>query len=87
MTTALSSDAVLAIIADALCTVLEIAPSTVTRQLSFAQLNADSLALVEIVEILEEQLGRHQLGFVIDDQDLDDLLTVDDLLTYALDRL
>ena len=88
MTTALTADEVLAVIASAVSTVLEVDPSTVTRELTFKQLQADSLALVEIVEILEEELGaRGRPGFVIDDADLDELLTVGDALTYAMGRL
>jgi acyl carrier protein len=84
----MTTDEVLAVIQSAVATVLEVEPSTVTPDLTFAQLNADSLALVEIVEILEEELSaRGRAGFAIDDQDLDDLLTVGDALTYAMGRL
>jgi acyl carrier protein len=87
MTPALTVDEVLAVIASAVSTVLEVDPSTVTPELTFLQLQADSLALVEIVEILEEQLSARGWVFAIDDADLDDLLTVGDALTYAMARL
>ena len=88
MTVSLSIDEVLAVIAFAVATVLEVDPATVTHEVSFHQLQADSLALVEIVEILEAELSaRGRAGFAIDDEDLDDLLTVGDALRYAMGRL
>ena len=41
-------------------------------------LAADSLALIELVEALEEELGERTVGFRIDDEDLEDLKTVRD---------
>jgi acyl carrier protein len=88
VTPSLTVDEVLAVIAFAVATVLEVDPATVTREVSFHQLQADSLALVEIVEILEAELStRGRAGFAIDDEDLDDLLTVGDALRYAMGRL
>ncbi len=88
MTTALTVDEVLSVIALAIATVLEVDPSSVTPEVTFLQLQADSLALVEIVEILEEELSaRGRTGFAIDDEDLDDLLSVGDALAYAMARL
>ena len=85
----MTPDEVLAVIQSAVATVLEVEPATVTRELYFVQdLQADSLALVEIVEILEAQLTRLvRPGFAIDDEDLDGLRTVGDALDYALGRL
>ena len=87
--TPLTHDEVLAIIAAAVATVLEVDAATVTRDTSFAgDLDADSLALVEIVEIVEETLApRARAGFHIDDADLDALRTVGQALDYALARL
>jgi acyl carrier protein len=83
-----TSDQILAVIASAVATVLEVPPSTVTRETRFVEdLKADSLALVEIVEILEEELAAQASGFRIDDEDLDDLTTVGAALDYALARL
>jgi acyl carrier protein len=69
--------------------VLEIDPATVTRSTSFAaDLHADSLALVEVVEIVEEQLRPHSAGtFAVDDDDIEDLATVGDAVAYAMARL
>jgi acyl carrier protein len=79
----MTSDEVFVIIRDAITTVLEVDPSTVRRDTSLVtDLNADSLALVEVVEIVEERLGVH-----IDDDDIEDLQTVGDAVDYAVSRL
>ncbi|MCW2599947.1 MAG: acyl carrier protein [Frankiales bacterium] len=85
----MTPDDVLAVIQGAVAIVLEVDPATVTREQHFVRdLQADSLALVEIVEIVEEHLSSaSRPGFVIDDEDLDDLVTVGDALDYALARL
>jgi len=50
-------------------------------------LNADSLALIELVEALEEELGERSVGFRFDDDDLDDLRSVRDAIDYVVSRL
>ncbi len=52
-----------------------------------ADLDADSLALIELVEALEEELGERTVGFTIDDDDLADLRTVGDAVDYVVRRL
>ena len=52
-----------------------------------ADLDADSLALIELVEALEEELGERTVGFSIDDEDLGDLKTVRDAVDYVIHRL
>lgn len=75
---------VLSVIQAAVATVLEVDPATVSPGLSFVQdLRADSLALVEIVEIVEMRLP----GLAFDDEDIEGLLTVADAVEYALARL
>jgi acyl carrier protein len=84
----LSGDDVLAVVRDAVVTVLEVEPGTVTRETRFVEdLRADSLALVEIVEIVEEQLVARVPAFRIDDADIDDITTVGAAVDYALARL
>ena len=84
----LSGDDVLAVVRDAVVTVLEVEPGTVTRETRFLEdLRADSLALVEIVEIVEEQLVGRVPSFRIDDADIDDITTVGAAVDYALARL
>ncbi|MCW2498699.1 MAG: acyl carrier protein [Frankiales bacterium] len=85
----MTGEQVLDVIRAAVVTVLEVQPGTVGRATRFVEdLRADSLAIVEIVEIVEEELARRVgPGFRIDDEDLEDLVTVGDALDYALARL
>ncbi|MHB8450022.1 MAG: phosphopantetheine-binding protein [Mycobacteriales bacterium] len=85
----MTSEEVFAIVRDAVVTVLEIPPDRVTRTTRLvADLGADSIALVEVVEIVEETLAPvARPGFHIDDEDLDWLVTVGDAVDYALGRL
>lgn len=68
--------------------ILEIDPQTISEGASFADdLGADSLALIELVEALEEELGERSVGFRIDDEDLEDLKTVRDAVDYVVAKL
>ena len=79
---------VLTLIRERLAEILEIDEARVTREARFAEdLDADSLALIELVEALEEELGERTVGFSIDDEDLADLVTVGDAVDYVLARL
>jgi acyl carrier protein len=79
---------VLDLIRDRLADILEIEPSSIAEGASFSDdLDADSLALIELVEALEEELGRHSAGFRIDDEDLEDLKTVRDAVDYVVGRV
>jgi acyl carrier protein len=81
-------DEVLGIIRERLADILEIEPSAISEGASFADdLNADSLALIELVEALEEELGERSVGFRFDDDDLDDLRSVRDAVDYVVSRL
>jgi len=76
------------IIRDRLAEILEIDEGRVTLEASFTEdLDADSLALIELVEALEEELGERTVGFTIDDDDLADLKTVRDAVDYVVARL
>jgi acyl carrier protein len=75
------------IVRDRLADILEIEPSTITEGQSFVDdLDADSLALIELVEALEEQLGDRIADFRIEDEDLEDLKTVRDAIDYVHER-
>jgi acyl carrier protein len=68
--------------------ILEIDPSSIGEGASFGDdLGADSLALIELVEALEQDLGERSAGFRIDDEDLEDLKTVRDAVDYVLAKL
>ena len=76
------------LIRDRLADILEVDPSTITESASFGDdLDADSLALIELVEALEEELGERTVGFRIDDEDLEDLKTVRDAVDYVFAKL
>ena len=87
--TPLTPDEVLRVVREAVATVLELDPGGIDRSTRFrADLAADSLALVEIVEIVEETLAPlARPGFHIDDEDLDALSTVGEAVDYAMARL
>ena len=53
----------------------------------FADIGADSLALMTLVETIEDELGERSVGFHFDDEDLSDLETVGDTVDYVLSRL
>jgi acyl carrier protein len=68
--------------------VREIDPSTISEGQSFVDdLDADSLALIELVESLEEELSDRTVGFRIEDEDLEDLKTVRDAVDYVHARV
>jgi acyl carrier protein len=76
------------LIRDRLADILEIDPATISEGASFNEdLSADSLALIELVEALEEELGERTVGFRIDDEDLEDLKTVRDAVDYVVAKL
>ncbi len=82
------ADEVLATIRTHLGEILEIDDDAIALDSSFADdLNADSLALIELVEALEEDLGERTVGFSFDDEDLGDLKTVRDAVDYVVARL
>jgi acyl carrier protein len=84
----MSRNEVFELIRDRLADILEIDPSSVHEGDSFADdLDADSLALIELVEALEEEIGERTVGFRIDDEDLEDLKTVRDAVDYVLAKL
>ena len=68
--------------------VLKVEPDRVTESSSFVEdLEADSLALIELVEGLEEELSERTVGFRIEDEDLEDLKTVRDAIDYVMARI
>jgi acyl carrier protein len=81
-------DEVLALIRDRLADILEIEPSDIAEGASFADdLDADSLALIELVEGIEEELAERAVGFRIEDEDLEDLRSVRDAVDYVVAKL
>jgi acyl carrier protein len=75
------------IVRDRLADILEIEPTTISEGQSFVDdLDADSQALIELVEALEEELSGRIDGFRIEDEDLEDLKTVRDAVDYVHER-
>jgi len=84
----LGRDEIFEIVRDRLADILEIEPGTISEGQSFVDdLDADSLALIELVEAVEEEVGDRTVGFRIDDEDLADLKTVRDAVDYVHDRV
>jgi acyl carrier protein len=84
----LDREQVFELIRDRLADILEIEPAVISEGASFGDdLGADSLALIELVEALEEELGERSVGFRIDDEDLEDLKTVRDAVDYVVAKL
>ncbi len=84
----MSRDEVFKLIQDSLAEILEIEPDKISEGASFADdLDADSLALIELVEALEEELSERSVGFRIEDEDLEDLKVVRDAVDYVVAKL
>jgi len=76
------------LIRDRLADILEVEPTAINEGQSFNDdLEADSLALIELAEALEEELGERTVGFRIEDEDLEDIKTVRDAVDYVLARV
>lgn len=81
-------DEVVTLVRERLADILEIEPSDISEGDSFADdLDADSLALIELVEAIEEDLSERSVGFRIEDEDLEDLRSVRDAVDYVVAKL
>ncbi len=79
---------VVTLVRDRLADILEVEPDQIKEGDSFADdLDADSLALIELVEALEEELADRTVGFRIEDEDLQDLKTVRDAVDYVFGQV
>ncbi len=88
MSASITRDEVLEIIRNRLAEILELEPSGISEGDSFQDdLDADSLALIELVEAIEEELGERGIEMRIEDDDLEDLKTVRDAVDYVVGRL
>ncbi len=76
------------IIRNHLADILEIDPERIIETSSFTDdLNADSLALIELVEAIEEEFSSQGNAFRIEDEDLEELKTVRDSIDYVVEKL
>jgi acyl carrier protein len=78
---------VLALVQSQLAEILEKSPADITEDANFEALGADSLALIELVEALEEELASRSAGFHIDDDDLEGLTSVRLAVDYVTTKL
>jgi acyl carrier protein len=79
---------ILTMVKNQLGEILEIDPESVNESDSYVDdLNADSLALIELVEALEDELSEKAPGFRIEDEDLEDLMTVRDSVDYIFEKV
>ncbi len=78
---------VLELVRGCLADILEVSPESIAEGASFDDLGADSLALIELVESLEKDLGAQFTGFRVEDEDLEDLKTVRDAVDYVVAKL
>ena len=86
-TSSLDRAQVLGIVKEELAEILEKSPDDISEDVPFTDLGADSLALIELVEALEETLASYAAGFHIDDEDLESvslLLSSNDALAETL---
>ncbi len=71
-----------------LADILEVSPDSISESASFGDdLGADSLALIELVEAIEEGLAERVAGFHIDDEDLEGLASVRSAVDYVTAKL
>lgn len=78
-------NAILDIVRTNLADILEIDASTINESQAFADdLGADSIALIELVDTLEQHFSATIPNFQFDDDDLADLRTVADAVDYIV---
>ncbi len=79
---------IISLVSEHLSTILEIDASKISEGDSFIDdLEADSLALIELVELLEEDLSSKVENFRIEDEDMEGLKTVRDAVDYIKVRV
>jgi acyl carrier protein len=84
----MSRSEVVDLVRDRMAEILERGPEGIEESSRFDEdLDADSLALIELVEILEQELGERTVGFQIDDEDLEDLKTIGDAVDYVMAKI
>ena len=80
-------DEILTLVQTQLAEILEKSPSDIREDADFVDLGADSLALIELVEALEETLSKKSAGFRIEDEDLEGLMSVAQAVDYVTSKL
>ena len=76
---------VFSVVAGSLAGILEIDPAQVSEEKTFKDdLGADSIALIELVDTLEQEFSATLEGFSFDDNELEKLVTVKDAVDYVM---
>ncbi len=83
----LSRDAVTELVKTQLAEILEKSPSDIATSASFAELGADSLSLIELIEAIEAKITPLVGEFHINDEDLAGLTTVQEAVDYVTAKL
>jgi acyl carrier protein len=86
-TTRPTPEQVLAVVADVLAVVCERPARSLSRDTALADLGADSLARVELAELVEERLAAYAPDLHIPDAELEAFRTVGDAADYVAARL
>ena len=86
-TTRPTPDDVLAVVVDALSVICEVPAGALSRQTELASIGADSLARVELAELVEERLAPFAPGLHVPDAELDAFCTVGDAVDYLSPRV
>jgi len=88
LTTSIDDEQVLALVRHAVTLVLEVDGGTLTRETRLVEdLRADSLALIEMVELVEAGLRDAGRSIHLEDDEIGRLTTVGDAVDLALSRL
>jgi len=78
-------DDVFALVRDRLTELLDVDEAQVTLDADLERdLGADGLAVIELVETLEDELAERTVGFAVDDDDLAELRTVRDVVDLVV---
>jgi acyl carrier protein len=86
-TTRPTPDGVLAVVTDALAIVCEVPLNALSRQTELVAIGVDSLARVELAEIVEERLSTYAPRLHVPDAELDAFRTVGDAADYLFARM
>ncbi len=81
----LGPDDVLAIVRDRIVELFDVDEADVTLDADLVgDLHADGLAVIELVESLEDELAERSVGLAVDDDDLADVRTVRDVVDLVV---
>ena len=83
----MTPDSVLELVRETLAIVCERPSAEIMRTTALAEIGADSLARVELADIVEERLAEHRPDLHIPDADLEAFRTVDDVTRYLVTQL